>query len=301
MPYRLSVKTVTSGQGAIDLVKAGEVYDIIFMDYMMPEMDGVEAMEKLHELGYSQPIIALTANTVNGAAELFKGKGFAEFISKPIDCHLLNKCLHRFIKDKQPPEVIEMARKEMYEKITPILDVSISENLSEVFIMDLEKSLSVFESFSADWEMNDKELKSFVIQAHAMKSALRNVGRTGLSEVAYTLEKAGKDYDMATIKVVAPHFVDNLKKLKIELTQEVDEPNDGDLEFLATQLGIIATACKSYDVDTANNTLNTIVKSRYAKEVRDIISDISTNLLYSKYELVAETINAFLTNADSGS
>ena len=103
--YQLRIDTVMSGREAIDKIKNGEVYDIIFMDHMMPEMDGIETTQYLRDLGYVNPIIALTANAVMGQSEMFLQNGFDDFISKPIDVHRLNDVLNKYVRDKQPPEV----------------------------------------------------------------------------------------------------------------------------------------------------------------------------------------------------
>jgi len=100
-PYQLCIETVRSGIEAIDKIKNGEVYDVIFMDHMMPEMDGIETTKRLRELGYVHPIIALTANAVMGQSEMFLQNGFDDFISKPIDMHRLDDVLNRFVRDKQ--------------------------------------------------------------------------------------------------------------------------------------------------------------------------------------------------------
>jgi len=97
-PYQINIETVQSGFEAIEKVNSGEEYDIIFMDHMMPEMDGIEAMQKLHELGYTKPIVALTANAMIGSEELFIESGFDEFIAKPIDVRQLDAILNKYIR-----------------------------------------------------------------------------------------------------------------------------------------------------------------------------------------------------------
>ncbi|MCL2600475.1 MAG: ATP-binding protein, partial [Treponema sp.] len=110
MFYGLKIETCNSGQAAIEKVKKGEVYDIIFMDHMMPGMNGIEAMKVLRDIGYNHPIVALTANALIGQAEEFLSYGFDGFISKPIQTVHLNTILLKYIRDKQPPEVLEAAR-----------------------------------------------------------------------------------------------------------------------------------------------------------------------------------------------
>ena len=96
-PYGLNIDLAYSGFEAIEKIEGGQEYDIIFMDHLMPEMDGLETTQKLRSLGYSGTIVALTANALVGNEELFVKSGFNDFISKPIDIQRLNVILNKFI------------------------------------------------------------------------------------------------------------------------------------------------------------------------------------------------------------
>jgi signal transduction histidine kinase/CheY-like chemotaxis protein len=98
--YELKIETALSGFEALDKVKGGASYDVIFMDHMMPEMDGVETTRKLREFGYDAPIVALTANAITGSDKMFLENGFDGFISKPIDIRQLNAILNKFVRDR---------------------------------------------------------------------------------------------------------------------------------------------------------------------------------------------------------
>ena len=102
--YGMKVSTAGSGQEAVDLCAEHE-YDIIFMDHMMPEMDGVEAMQRIRVQLQAEkrdiPIIALTANALSGAKEMFMSEGFEGFVSKPIETSLLERVLRRVLPEPQ--------------------------------------------------------------------------------------------------------------------------------------------------------------------------------------------------------
>ena len=100
LPYKLSIETVESGFEAISLIESGKEYDIIFMDHMMVNMDGIETTKKIRDMGYNRPIIALTANAVSGMHQMFMDNGFDGFISKPVDTKALHEYLMRFIHDE---------------------------------------------------------------------------------------------------------------------------------------------------------------------------------------------------------
>ena len=95
-PYRAKVDTCISGAKAIELVKQ-QKYDLVFMDHMMPEMDGIEATARIRALGKQVPIVALTANAVVGMREVFLEKGFNDFLAKPIDVVRMDEILDKWI------------------------------------------------------------------------------------------------------------------------------------------------------------------------------------------------------------
>ena len=99
--FGLTVDLCECGAKAVEKIKAGAVYDIIFMDQMMPEMDGIEATKKLREMGYSKPIVALTANAVKGQSDLFLSSGLTGFMTKPISIEVLSTYLIKFVKNKE--------------------------------------------------------------------------------------------------------------------------------------------------------------------------------------------------------
>ncbi|MCL2057523.1 MAG: ATP-binding protein [Oscillospiraceae bacterium] len=103
--YEMQIDCVSSGQEAIDAVLAEKVrYDVIFMDHMMPNMDGMEAMRHIREIGtdYAKnvPIVALTANAITGNEEMFLNEGFQAFLSKPIGLKQLDIIVKRWARDK---------------------------------------------------------------------------------------------------------------------------------------------------------------------------------------------------------
>lgn len=99
-PYQMKVDTANSGANAIEKVKAND-YDVIFMDHMMPEMDGVDATHIIRDLPdpkYKEmPIIALTANAVAGTKEMLIAEGMSDFLAKPIDNMELNKVIEKWL------------------------------------------------------------------------------------------------------------------------------------------------------------------------------------------------------------
>ncbi|MDR0651930.1 MAG: response regulator, partial [Synergistaceae bacterium] len=115
LPYGLSIDCATNGREAIEKIRRSceteEKYDLVFMDHMMPGMDGIETTKIIRndigaEYAKTVPIIALTANAISGNEEMFLANGFNSFISKPIDIMKLDSTLNKWIRDKQSGETL---------------------------------------------------------------------------------------------------------------------------------------------------------------------------------------------------
>ena len=98
--YKLQIDACDNGFSAVEKIESGEVYDIIFMDYMLPRMNGMETTARIRDLGYTRPIVALTANAIVGQSDEFLRNGFDGFLSKPIVAKHLDGVLHKFVKDR---------------------------------------------------------------------------------------------------------------------------------------------------------------------------------------------------------
>jgi CheY-like chemotaxis protein len=215
MPYELKITSASSGYSAIENIKNGNVYDIIFMDHMMPEMDGIETTKRIRELGYSHPIVALTANAVSGQADIFLKNGFDDFISKPIDLRQMNMLLNKMIRDKQPPEVIEAARKESAaRKELNILPQNKDDpEFVKVFTREAGKSLATLEELvkNDSWYHHEDDMRVYIIHIHTIKTSLANIGKLDLSAVALKLEQAARNKITEIILSETPLFFQSIR------------------------------------------------------------------------------------------
>ena len=303
MPYGLSINLASNGIEAINKIKSGIVYDIVFMDHMMPKMDGIEATKIMRDFGYKQPIVALTANAVTGQSKLFLDNGFDEFISKPIDIRQLNAVLNRFIRDKQPPEVIAEARKQRqsHDESTFRVKVSSSDpSLLAIFPLDAKKALPVIEETLKNIDrISNKELHSFTINVHALKSALANIGETAASKLAFILEKAGQEYNKDIIKVHAQTLIDEIVNImaKIENKKKVVDAIsdiDSDPDLLHKQMRIICNACADYDERPVYAAIEKLKEFSWKMETQALIDKISEQMLYGDFDEVNKLAAAHL-------
>ncbi len=186
-PYKISVDTASSGFEALDMV-AQNKYDIVFMDHMMPAMDGVETLEKLRQLPGQKDtvVIALTANAISGVAEEYLSYGFQGFLAKPIINKALDDCLRKFLPQ---------------EKIQPLAK-SITGSMEDV---DEKILLQVYKEGQAKIKLlydcvEQEDWQRYTIEAHALKSVAAQIGQQELSVLAKKHEMAGKSGDVDFIR-----------------------------------------------------------------------------------------------------
>jgi len=303
-PYGLMIDTALSGFEAIEKIEQGKEYDIIFMDHMMPEMDGIEATKIIRERGYSRPIVALTANAVLGQAEVFLQNGFDDFVSKPIDIRRLDIILNKLIRDKQPPEVIEKERKK--REGTSRMFNEKEKELFSVFVRDAEKSIAVLEgickAMHGEEDISEDQTKLYVINAHAMKSALANINEGKLSSFAFKLERAGKERDYAVMSELTSIFLDDLRKLVERVTpkEENDVANfDSDPDFLREKLLLIQISCETYNKKIAKDALTALKQQSWSSSTRTLLNTLSELLLYGDFEKVAAVIKDVVAKENS--
>jgi PAS domain S-box-containing protein len=207
-PYALNVSSAMSGFEAVERIKGHEKFDIIFMDHMMPKMDGIEATKIIRSLGYKAPIVALTANAVVGQADMFLKRGFDDFLSKPIDLRALNAILNKYVRDKHQSTAAEAAQgQEMSgnQKMPSVPGLNIERGLS-VFDGDRDDYMSALASFSKNAPqtinnlrcvVNEENISEYAINIHSLKSMCAWICADGLRERAAGLEAMAKAGDLA--------------------------------------------------------------------------------------------------------
>jgi len=217
--YDISADVADSGYAAIDAIKEKE-YDLIFMDHMMPGMDGVETMLRIREMEKGKygtlPIVALTANAIVGVKEDMLMLGFDGYLAKPVDIHKMERILLNFIPknkisyvdinvvDLSVPEIRTMDPTDV--EILQHMDVSqgmknCGGTMEDYYqVMDVvlkygEKRLTKLQKL-----VMEKDYVNYTIDVHALKSTAANIGAMELSQMALEHEQAGKTGDFEFIE-----------------------------------------------------------------------------------------------------
>jgi len=233
-PYGLKIDTVTSGYEAIEKIRNGHTYDIIFMDHMMPILDGMQTTKNLRAMGYTGRIVALTANALVGQSELFLQNGFDGYISKPIDSRELNMQLNKFVLKKKPGEKLEdigvipknEKRYTVPEETVPD-DEPLDVEIAKYFILDAEKLVKVLEEVYSKLEtLDEDEIQNYTIAVHGLKSALNNVNEKTLSSHAQRLEQASKEVNVKVLQDETFTFINDVRFLITKLNRYIKEEAD---------------------------------------------------------------------------
>lgn len=323
-PYLMNIDTCLTGTEAIELVKNNE-YNIIFMDHMMSEMDGIEAtmhirkwekeLETANGNSYNSPrkqipIIALTANAISGVREMFIEKGFNDFLAKPIDVSKLDDILNKWIsKDKRKRGTgisLSGKSKSQFPEISGI-DVQKGINMTggtedgyylvlSIFIKNTPERVTIMQK-----ALESDNIQEFVINVHAIKSASASIGATDISADAASLEAAGKEGDISYINDNFNNFTDRLLKLiegikNVLVKFKADEEQTASLydDYLFSLLSELEEALKYKKAEQIENILDKISKQPLDSKTKDFIDKVSDDVLMVEFDNAIRKIKRFI-------
>ena len=256
-----------SGQECLELVSS-TAFDMIFMDYMMPEMDGVQTLKNMksmdNNLSASAPVIVLTANAVSGAKEFYEEAGFDGFLSKPVSPKKLEYTLFSMLDKKLIHEEKQTAVQEAAE--LPVIngvdwsyaqlhfknDKLLSDAV-KLFLAALRRDADELGLYFDSID-NEQALNSYRVKVHSMKSSAALIGIVQLAGMAMELEEAAKNLDSGTIKTLHPVFISRWLSFEQLLDDFADhktaEKNADDFpDEIADIISRIHTAAAEMDVD----------------------------------------------------
>jgi CheY-like chemotaxis protein len=289
-PYGMKVDCVLSGRQAIDAIREESVkYDAVFMDHMMPGMDGIEAAGLIRAIGTryarSVPIIALTANAIIGNKDMFLQNGFQDFISKPVELAHLDAIIRKWVKSKEREQAHEDRPMQADgdddapgSGLRGALDrlsgngrrESGMENISGLDMARLTARLGgnmqmcrhVLQSFVKHNRplldeidgVTQARLPGHAIAVHGIKGALRSIGGDTLGEKAEALEKASKAGDFDFVRAHNAAFVQSARQLMDRIDAFLCEgaPRESRPRKGAPDAAALLrvhAACEKYDID----------------------------------------------------
>ena len=250
--YKITVDLADSGELCItksDLDK----YDVILMDHMMPDMDGVETFEKLRQsskYNSTTPVLLVTANAVMQIRQELMSKGFDGYVSKPIDTKVLEKELLKVLPSDKVNIIMEnementtssaqffdnMDFKLALSKVGVDMDEGVKycgdvEYYKEILKISVESYRDRYDKIKSSYDA--KDYKNYTILVHSLKSGAANIGAIELSELSRTLEFAGKEENIALIEektddllLMYTEVIEGIKA-QLEKDEDIQEPSE---------------------------------------------------------------------------
>jgi CheY-like chemotaxis protein len=304
---RIQVVDLGSGMECLERVKQ-ERFDIIFLDHMMPKMDGVETflnMKEMEHLCKDAPVVMLTANAIKGAKEKYLEYGFDSFLSKPIEPEKLEK----LIWEKLPQELLQKAEKPQEDttqaKNVPELELPEIEGVdwrhAGLFFENSQDLLEAATDYAKSLEHEGRvieeaygtlcygraqgmtpealeALDTYRIHIHSMKSSSAMVGNLTLSAIAKCLEAMAKKQDVEGITKHHSLFQEAFKSSKeafsVLLPQQEEEKESMPIESLLPMLDLMEFHVKELDVDSADDLMQVLDGYSYEEPVQTYMKNL---------------------------
>lgn len=316
---KIQITTVSSGKKALEVVQE-EHFDLIFMDYLMPEMDGAQTLQNMRKLEDNlckdTPIIVLTANAYSGSREAYLEMGFDDFLAKPI----VTEKLEAMILEKLSAEYIETAAEpadrpketDMPEKGSMELpDIEgIDWQHARLFVKDTEILLSSLQDFYENIDKTYQEISTLTegisteegladyrICVHALKSNAALLGILMISELSRLLEYAARDGEREKVYTVTPVLLEELQKIKEnmrpymeKIPEEPKEKPVADSAKLLECLEMLRFSIDQMDISGADLCMKQIRSFSYPPELQKLVDRIGQKADTLDYKGAAEEI-----------
>jgi signal transduction histidine kinase/CheY-like chemotaxis protein/HPt (histidine-containing phosphotransfer) domain-containing protein len=304
IPYQFTVLSCTNGRQAVELVRETH-FDFIFMDHMMPGMDGLEVTSIIRNMDDENkknvPIVALTANAISGMKEFFLEAGFNDFLSKPIDLIKLDSILKKWIPAEKRQGLLTKKTQaapdaESHSETRPsIAGLDVSLGLSRVG-GSIETYRKVLEDFRLDAESallkidkvaSEESRASFISQIHSLKSGLAEIGAVELATMAALMEKSGRDGDLFQINFRLPKFRHGLGSLANRILDFVTSPHPDYRDNLYSRPDIEAfkrlkDALSAKDMEAVNRELKLLMELKLDGKTKEKVTEITDFILASE-------------------
>ncbi len=236
------IDTADSGAGTLEMVKRKK-YDIIYLDHMMPGMDGIETLHAMKDLdgnmNQDTPVVVLTANAVAGSREMYMKEGFTDYMTKPVSYRSLRDSLKKYLSDEKIQErpaeenaetVTEASKRDplsfLASALEGVTDIDIEEGIKNSG--DVETLADVIRDYHAgieensdriERELSEGKIKDYTVHVHALKSSSRLIGAMHLSRMALELENKGNAY----LKAVYDGDKGNAEETLVSLKEKTPE------------------------------------------------------------------------------
>jgi signal transduction histidine kinase/CheY-like chemotaxis protein len=311
-PYGLTMDGVGSGREAVDLIQAESPrYDLIFMDHMMPGMDGMEASRLIRNLdsAYAKkiPIITLTANIMSRDADMLLSNGIDDFLSKPIDIPQLNDILEKWIpKEKQigrpppedggsPPPSGEALSIRGVDTRRGRFNTGGTEKgylaVLSIFCSEMRDNINRIQE-----ALETRDFLLYTTLVHALKGSARSIGAIRMGDHAAELEEAGKKRNLSGMEEKTGPLLSELQEVIEQITEALDKnagkpPVQGTEYRYTPHFDILKNALITNDYLLVNRELKRLGDLPLDDKSRELIENIEKDVLLFEYEKAAARLS----------
>ena len=299
---KMQITQATSGVECVNLVR-NHHYDIIFLDHMMPEMDGVETLKRMEGIidnpCKDTPVIMLTANAASGAREQYIAMGFSDFLSKPVFSEQLEEMVRKYLpKDLVEKGEVPAADSSSFvkERKVPELDefdyeyaMSVWKNEDSLYtaMQDFYESLPrTKECFLTliDGISQEEVLKEYKMHLHTLKGTSAMVGALLLSKLARIMEMAAQEQQVERLQCLHPILIEELDKHRQRLSVVAPKKSKGTTKEIRDLLSMLQDALEREDYTMADF----LVKQLEMFEALENMEELMTRLLDAVMSLHTE-------------
>jgi len=297
-PYGAHIDTAASGYEALEKIRTGSIYDIIFMDHMMPGMDGIETTKLIREEGCKYPIIALTANAIADKKDVYFENGFDDFLPKPFDIKQLDNILKKYSKNRQNKTSYLISRLKEIPGLEVDSALNIIGGMEKIYIDTVKITTRMMPERIKNIDKSvTRDPDAFKLEVHGTKSILANIGAHNLSICAAQLERAAIDLDVSYIN-------ENYQPFRIGLIELFEALNEvlqlgftgiektGDKSLLPKIIFDVKKATQDFDSLLALEILSPYIGVSYNLETDKLLKELVFSLEASDYESALESIAA---------
>ena len=306
------ITTASSGEECLEKLNTGE-YDVVFLDHLMPGMDGIETIGKIREKYPDLPVYAFTANSMPEGDDFYTSKGFNGYVTKPVDGLALEKVIRKHLSD----EVVMESREQRAVNVNTDLpedllwlkdikelsvDAGIKNNAgADNFIVSLQMFYDTIEENSAVIEnaFEENDIRLLTIKAHALKTSARIIGAEALQKLALEIEEAGKKQDVQFIKANTSKLIEEYRKYRVILSkleqsnQTMDLAQDkkpiSELELKEAYVAL-KELVPQMDYDGVEMVLNQLEEYKLKEEDEKKVAQLKKNLKLFDWDKMEELL-----------
>ncbi|MBR3306772.1 MAG: response regulator [Lachnospiraceae bacterium] len=282
--YQVRVDTALSGKECLEKLEKNN-YHMVLMDQMMPDMDGIETTELIRnhkEHGIRNiPVIAVTANAINGTREMFMQHGFQEYISKPISISSMEAVLLEFL----PPEIIhhvDRSEEEMdySDVVIEIPNVDVEAGLKN-YGGNKGRYLQILKYIYDDGSSHVQRIKDcldtenysrYIFEVHALKGLMAGIGATQLAELARLQEYAGRDGKVQVIKSEGSFLVSMYEKMLDNIKSTLNDAGMLREEIIQIREEKLSAEEFSYMLHELMGSLELLEQSEAARKIDNLLT-----------------------------